>query len=1028
MLANENNAEFAERLIKSTWEFRMIDTLHSSDFNQNPPFELASIDYLSFLDIICSKEVKKLSSEELERGRKIATLCNYIRTHEPGKALFGFIKELDSMIQSTEYFLNSVSFADVFVLSALSRCIIWPRLRKKHKENLDSLPNLLPWYAKMYATYNHLIDYRIDPSIQTKKHLKATLQDRLKRSQNTQIIKAVRESNIAEVSHLLEIGVDIDTLDPKDSNKTSCHIAAELGDMEMLKFLISRKCNIEAQDIAGLTPLFYAIKADNLEVVQFLISAGANKEHKEIVGRTPIYTAAFGSSLKMVKFLSDLGCDINAASKLNRTALSKACYAGRTEMVEFLLSLPNIKIDLRDTKGRSALHNAVWGAEGGREGKRVGTGWGTDSPECARLLLAHKADINLKDIFGNTPLCIASSTKALSSIPVLMEFGAEIEARNEDKETPLYLACSHEHLEVVQLLIEKYGADYWAECKRGWNCLEVNLSWGHLKIFKYLMGLPKVGLRLKELEEKQQDNAKGYSSLIDFIFEHRKESDFIEYYEIVSQLVSQHGVKISPKLSSFQKIAAYKSSRVLTDILKNSDLKRYDNSAIKKTVSIFLEEDWLEGLEILMKLGEGLYDLATEIEPADLMTLEQTSSKTFTFLLRNYQFNPLKKCKKDIKFICDLAFTRKTDLLSVCLRHLFSEKERQGIQNKKLMSLSYDDAKAALNDTESDGYNCFDHVTILGFMDIRSILQTYCGSLDYHCKIPEYTLEHVADIQGSSHAEAHRLENLADKLVSEFINSSDVKQFVDSYLNIYEETKQEYLTFASQANQTNASNTNTFEELLKSKEMIFVSEIENLSQIQAYLLEQRIIGVDLEYHKESLQGSKVGFICLLQISSLKVDYVFDAFKLGENLAKMIAPIFSSWKILKLFHGSDTDLKWLKSCLGLDLVNIYDTSRAEMHINKFKTAPSLLNLAKQYLGFELDKSYQISDWRVRPLPSAMLEYARKDASTLLLLFVKQNEIIINQSDLFKVVLEDMIRVCYKRIEKLDIQRVNVHVSN
>ena len=40
-------------------------------------------------------------------------------------------------------------------------------------------------------------------------------------------------------------------------------------------------------------------------------------------------------------------------------------------VVEYLL---NLKVDIlkRDVKGRTALHNAVWGIEGGRDGKRRG--------------------------------------------------------------------------------------------------------------------------------------------------------------------------------------------------------------------------------------------------------------------------------------------------------------------------------------------------------------------------------------------------------------------------------------------------------------------------------------------------------------------------------------------------------------------------------------------------------------------------------------------------------------------------------
>ncbi len=49
----------------------------------------------------------------------------------------------------------------------------------------------------------------------------------------------------------------------------------------------------------------------------------------------------------------------------------------------------------QDNKGRTALHNAVWGIEGGRDGKRRGHIILEDSPECAQLLLnaGHPIDL-----------------------------------------------------------------------------------------------------------------------------------------------------------------------------------------------------------------------------------------------------------------------------------------------------------------------------------------------------------------------------------------------------------------------------------------------------------------------------------------------------------------------------------------------------------------------------------------------------------------------------------------------------------
>ena len=55
------------------------------------------------------------------------------------------------------------------------------------------------------------------------------------------------------------------------------------------------------------------------------------------------------------------------------------------------------------------------------------------------------------------------------------------------------------------------------------------------------------------------------------------------------------------------------------------------------------------------------------------------------------------------------------------------------------------------------------------------------------------------------------------------------------------------------------------------------------------------------------------------------------------------------------------------------------------INKANSMPSLNYLTKTFLGIELDKELTISEWKLRPLDPALLDYARMDSHMLLYLF-------------------------------------------
>ena len=128
----------------------------------------------------------------------------------------------------------------------------------------------------------------------------------------------------------------------------------------------------ELLDDEEQTAIFYAIKRADLAILRCLVEdMKVNVNHREYQMRTPLYLAAFEGYLEIVDYLYENGADPELCSKLDRTPLSKACYLGNVEVVKYLLGK---KVDIlkRDNKGRTTLHNAVWGVEGGRDGKRRG--------------------------------------------------------------------------------------------------------------------------------------------------------------------------------------------------------------------------------------------------------------------------------------------------------------------------------------------------------------------------------------------------------------------------------------------------------------------------------------------------------------------------------------------------------------------------------------------------------------------------------------------------------------------------------
>lgn len=118
-----------------------------------------------------------------------------------------------------------------------------------------------------------------------------------------------------------------------------------------------------------------------------------------------------------------------------------------------------------------------------------------------------------------------------------------------------------------------------------------------------------------------------------------------------------------------------------------------------------------------------------------------------------------------------------------------------------------------------------------------------------------------------------------------------------------------------------------------------------------------VIGVDLEYH---LFEPKKGCICLIQISTGEKDYIIDPLTNRENVAGVIAKIMSDSSVLKVLHGSDSDLLWLQNDFDAHPVRIFDTARAYKLANSDPQLPSLASLLGVFFGLKIDKSFQVAE--------------------------------------------------------------------
>ncbi|KAF6779702.1 hypothetical protein AHF37_00727 [Paragonimus kellicotti] len=188
--------------------------------------------------------------------------------------------------------------------------------------------------------------------------------------------------------------------------------------------------------------------------------------------------------------------------------------------------------------------------------------------------------------------------------------------------------------------------------------------------------------------------------------------------------------------------------------------------------------------------------------------------------------------------------------------------------------------------------------------------------------------------------------------------------------------------------------------------------VDTLDLLDATLKEislHKEVAVDLEHHSHR---TYLGITCLVQLSTRDGDYIIDALALRDHLYKL-NEIFTDPRVIKVFHGCDSDLMWLQRDFNVYVVNLFDTGVAarELQLGRF----SLTYLLQRYVNVRASKKYQLADWRIRPLPDELIEYARTDTHYLLYVASVMCQELQDRGRLH-VVLERCRQLCLKRYSK------------
>jgi ankyrin repeat protein len=255
----------------------------------------------------------------------------------------------------------------------------------------------------------------------------------------------------------------------------------------LLTLFLESTMDLNVQQKDHETPLHFACFQGKLEIAQLLLNHGAQVDAKNYQGETPLHLVSRGEydslddGVCVAELLLERGTDANAYDSDDWSPLHSASNNGKPEIVQVLLA-HGAKVDAENDLGETPLHLVRQGKYGSQFGVRV-----------AQLLLNSGADVNARDKRYWTPLLSASYYGRREVAQVLLDHGAIAKVEDNQGKTPLHQLSqgSFESEEagghIAELFLER-GVSANAQDENRETPLHVASRCGRLEIVRVLLG------------------------------------------------------------------------------------------------------------------------------------------------------------------------------------------------------------------------------------------------------------------------------------------------------------------------------------------------------------------------------------------------------------------------------------------------------------------------------------------------------------------------------------------------------------
>ncbi len=249
--------------------------------------------------------------------------------------------------------------------------------------------------------------------------------------------------NTAIYDRYEEKGVSRDVRD--NDGDGPLHWAASGESTQMVKHLVNKKkYDINEKNNKGATPLQIGLEWGKLNTSKAFFELGISPDTKNSTGGNCLHSAARTGNAELIEYLIEKECDINAHNSNGATPINDAASSGNLRAVELMVR-NGAKVNPKDCLAEgcnkvdgSPLHNSVW-----------------RNPEIVKYLIKQGANVNALNADKQTPLHISTFGRCIDCVRALVDGGADLNKQDKYGKTPLHHAIKREKKEIANYLVNQ---------------------------------------------------------------------------------------------------------------------------------------------------------------------------------------------------------------------------------------------------------------------------------------------------------------------------------------------------------------------------------------------------------------------------------------------------------------------------------------------------------------------------------------------------------------------------------------------